>query len=393
MAILGASGFVGSTLCERLYYSQEFDFTPYVHSFGNTSRLARFPLKLAPLDVMSPTSLTAALQGFEIVVDLTRGLPLQMVTMAKNLVKAATRARVKKVIHLSSIAIYGKVPGPETASEAAKPTPDDDYGLAKLRQDELLLKMHRRGVPVILLCPANIYGPYAPFILRVVQYLRNRALVLVDGGQTPTNNVHVENVVEGIIAAARSQQGWGERYFVNDPEPTTWKEFYADMQSILGIDAPLPSVPRADVEKLLNRPTAKSRFTDNFRALLSGEFRKGLSNVPIFRSINEWIYNKFIQCSLEFQDRVRGWLARPTVIPKDREGLDLGNRHMTEQLRSVYHSTKKLSTLLGYKPRLTYREAMETVHEWLRFASLVCTGACSQSLDSLGREEPRYTYT
>src|SRR5947208_3017416 len=98
MAILGASGFVGSTLCERLFYSKEFDFVPYVHTFGNTSRLARFPLKMVPLDIMSPRLLTAALQGFEIVVDLTRSLPMQMVAMAKNLAKAATRARVKKIV-------------------------------------------------------------------------------------------------------------------------------------------------------------------------------------------------------------------------------------------------------------------------------------------------------
>src|SRR5947208_10326849 len=121
MAILGASGFVGSTLCERLFYSQEFDFVPYVHTFGNTSRLARFPLKLVPLDVMSPRSLAASLQGFDIVVDLTRGLPLQMVAMTKNLVKALAKVRVKKVVHLSSIAIYGKLPGPATVSETAPP--------------------------------------------------------------------------------------------------------------------------------------------------------------------------------------------------------------------------------------------------------------------------------
>jgi nucleoside-diphosphate-sugar epimerase len=370
MAVLGASGFVGSTLCERLFHSQEFDFVPFVHSFGNTSRLARFPIKLVPLDVMSPRSLTTALQGFEIVVDLTRGLPLQMVAMAKNLVKAARRAGIQKVIHLSSIAIYGKVPGPETASEASRPRPDDDYGEAKLRQDELLLKMSRRGIPVVLLCPANIYGPYAPFILRAVQYLRGRELVLVDDGQTPTNNVHVENVVEAILAGARSERGLGERYFVNDPEPTTWKEFYADMRRILGTEEALPSVPHSAVESVIQRPKPKARFTDNFRALLSGEFRKGLSAMPIFRSLNEWAYNRFSQCSLEFQAKVRSWLHRPTVVAKESEPPDLGNRYVTEQLRSVFHSPKKISTLLGYQHRLTYQQGMETIEQWLRFANI-----------------------
>ncbi len=98
---------------------------------------------------------------------------MQMVAMTKNLVKAAVKAGVSKVIHLSSIAIYGKIPGPAYVFEAATPTPDmdDDYGIAKLRQDELLLNMPRR-ISVTLLCPANIYGPEPPFILRVAQCLR-----------------------------------------------------------------------------------------------------------------------------------------------------------------------------------------------------------------------------
>src|SRR5262245_19783380 len=138
LAILGASGFVGSTLCERLYRSKEFDFTPFVHSYGNTSRLTRLPLKPEPVDAMSSRQLTTALRGYDIVVDLTRGLPPLMPAMTRNLVKAVHATKVKKVVHLSSIAIYGKKPGPESATESGLPVPDDDYGEAKYRQDETL---------------------------------------------------------------------------------------------------------------------------------------------------------------------------------------------------------------------------------------------------------------
>ena len=78
LAILGASGFVGSTLCERLFWSKEFDFRPLVHSFGNTSRLARFPLELVPVEVLSYRQVLAGLEGCDIVVNLARGNPIQM---------------------------------------------------------------------------------------------------------------------------------------------------------------------------------------------------------------------------------------------------------------------------------------------------------------------------
>ena len=314
---------------------------------------------------MSPARLRAALEGHDVVVDLTRGIPVQMIAMTKNLIMAARRARVKKVIHISSIAIYGRIPGPDSHDESAAPTPDDDYGMAKLRQDELLL---RSGMPTILLCPANIYGPYAPFILRAVQYLRTGQIALVDGGKTPANHVHVENVVEAILAAARCDGGCGERYFINEAEPISWREFYEDMSRILGLEAPLPIASRAEVVRAAETTQPRARFRDNFRVLLSGEFRKALSIVPLFRRANESLYNRFIQCSLEFQGRVRARLEKPTVIPKDRSGLDLGNRYITEQLRSVYHSPRKIVAALGYTHALTYRDGMETVRQWLEFA-------------------------
>ncbi len=37
------------------------------------------------------------------------------------------------------------------------------------------------------------------------------------------------------------------------------------MQSNLGVDDPLASVPRVGVEELLTQPKRKTRFSDNFR--------------------------------------------------------------------------------------------------------------------------------
>jgi nucleoside-diphosphate-sugar epimerase len=370
LAILGASGFVGSTLCERLFLSQEFEFRALVHSFANTSRLARYPMELVPADVLSPTQVRAGLEGCDVVVNLSRGNPMQMAATMKNILRAARQARVKKVIHLSSISIYGDNPRPESRDESAPPTPDEVYGEAKLAQDELVLRMHRRGLPGILLCPANIIGPYSVFILGAVANLRGGQVALVDGGRTPTNHVHVENVVEAILAAVRSERGWGERYFVNEAEPVSWKDFYEDMMDLLGLEGPLPEVSREDALKALDVPKPRARFRDNFRVLLSGDFRKAMCMFPLFKRFNDFLYRKFMQSSLEFQQKVRRRMERPTVIPKDRPGLKLDNRYIKEQLKSVYHSPRKIMDGLGFRHVYSYRQGMETVRKWLEFANL-----------------------
>ena len=370
LAILGASGFVGSTLCERLFESQEFDFRALVHSFANTARLARFPIELAPVDVLSPTQVKAGLEGCDVVVNLSRGNPMQMAATMKNILGAAQKARVKKIIHLSSISIYGDNPRPESRDESAPPTPDEAYGESKLAQDELVLRMHRRGLPAILLCPANIIGPYSAFILGAAANLRSGAVALVDGGQTPANHIHVENVVEAILAAVRSERGWGERYFINDAAPVSWKDFYEDMMDILGLEGPLPEVSRAEVLKALDVPKPRARFRDNFRVLFSNEFRKAMCVFPLFKRFNDFLYRKFMQSSLEFQQKVRRRMDKPTHIPRDRPGLKLDNRYIKEQLKSVYHSPRKIMDNLGFRHVYTYREGMETIRDWLAFANL-----------------------
>src|SRR5206468_2798979 len=114
----------------------------------------------------------AGLEGCDVVVNLARGNPIQMAAAMKNILNAALKAGVKRLVHLSSISIYGSNPQPQCQQETAPPTPDEDYGRAKLAQDELVLRAHRRGLPAILLCPANIYGPYSAFILGAVRSLR-----------------------------------------------------------------------------------------------------------------------------------------------------------------------------------------------------------------------------
>ena len=63
-------------------------------------------------------------------------------------------------------------------------------------------------------------------------------------------------------------------------------------------------------------------------------------------------------------------MDKPTVIPKDRAGLDLSNRYIREQLKSVYHSPRKIVDNLGFRHVYTYREGMETIRDWLEFINL-----------------------
>jgi uncharacterized protein YbjT (DUF2867 family) len=73
IVILGASGFVGTTLTERLWQNPDMEVVPVIHSAGSAWRLARYNCPLHQVDVGDPAALRAALAGATHVVNCTRG--------------------------------------------------------------------------------------------------------------------------------------------------------------------------------------------------------------------------------------------------------------------------------------------------------------------------------
>jgi nucleoside-diphosphate-sugar epimerase len=368
VAVVGAGGFVGSTLCERLFFEREFDFVPVIHSYGGSGRLARLPVPLQVADVLDAAQLTAALQGCDAIVNCSRGDGIVMDRGLRNLLDAARKNGITRIVHISSIAIYGNNPPPESEDEATPPVPNDEYGVWKADQDGLLMKAAQSGMKVVMLCPANIYGPYSPFIAGAADYVRRGSVLLVDGGRNPTNNVHVNNIVEAIVVALKSDAGWGQRYFVNEPERVTWRQFYEDLGAIVGVKPEFRSVSSEAVRAAAGGPPPKPTLVDNVKILCSGEFRRALSIVPAFGAVNDWAYRSFSRVDPGVQQRLRSRLSRPTYIPKQRLGPDLTQKYVREQIKPIYHSPARIMRTLGFQP-FSYREGMSTVADWLSFVA------------------------
>jgi nucleoside-diphosphate-sugar epimerase len=296
----------------------------------------------------------------------------------RHLMRAAEHNRVRKFVHLSSVTIYGEDPSADSAHEDAPLNPHRSaYGDIKAAQDEMVFDLHRRGVSSIILCPSNIGGPYSGLIVDAVAKLLADEIVLVDEGGYPTNIVHVDNLVEAILVALQSDTGWGERYFVNEEEPVTWKQFFEDLAGMLDIEARFPVVTREEVLRHMQgsgRP-ARSGFKSQAGALLSTEFREGLSVVPAFKSLNDTAKGVLNSLSPRWQERIRRRIARPLIIHPVRETRSLEHKLTTVQIRRVYHSPAKIVSQLGYKHLLDRSRGMETTRRWLEFANLIPAGS------------------
>jgi nucleoside-diphosphate-sugar epimerase len=369
IGVFGASGFAGSALCERLVYEGKREFRAYIHSTGNCWRLTRFALPLEVIDICDAGALAAAMRGCSVVVNCTRGDEKTMLEGLRTMLRVARDRHVRKFIHLSSLAIYGDNPAPDSVTEEGRTGGPwlNAYGRLKLAQDELVFKAHKSGLPCYILCPGNIGGPHSELILGLAKRLLSGPFGLVDGGQNPTNIVHIDNLVQAIICAIDSDHGAGHRSFVNDSEPVSWYEFCTALARQIDCEPDFFDVPYEKVLAGIAPKSSPRGIREHLRIALSGEFRNAVSVLPALGWANAVARKSFDRLPRFLQTSIRA-RAQSTVRVQKRNEVNVGDMYLKFQLRRHYHSPAKLVNELGYRHAVDYERALDSTGKFLRFA-------------------------
>lgn len=370
IAIFGASGLVGSRLCESLYQNNQYDFRALIHSAGNAFRIAKYPMEIEQVNLLDKKQIDKALRGCSIVVNCTRGGKNVMIHGFKNLLSAAKKNKVRKFIHLSSVLIYGEEPPEESFSDKCRPDPQgNDYGILKLKQDDLLLKQ-KHSFQSIILCPPNIYGPFGGFTYLIIDNLLKGAAALVDDGKNPCNLVHVDNLVLGIYKAIENESVNGERFFIQDKGEPTWKEFLTKFSSIMGTDYQFDNIDSSLLKKNNTGRQNSKYFFNPVKFLVSPEIRGSLAKFPVFDSLLEFTSYRFSCLDPKLQERIRQRLSASIVIPKKSGSYDLNNPLLSLQTRKVNHSINRARTMLDYHPLFDLDTGLENTKSWIKFFNL-----------------------
>jgi nucleoside-diphosphate-sugar epimerase len=164
VAVTGAAGVLGSNLVHRLVADghdvRSVDLRPWSDEPGGTS-----PRHIQG-DVRDPGVMAAAVAGADAVVHCAAALPSYpadqirsvIVEGTRNVLEAAARADVSRVVHISSTAVYGlpaRVPTPEDHPRE----PVDTYSRAKAEAETVCEAFRERGICVPMLRPKTFLGP------------------------------------------------------------------------------------------------------------------------------------------------------------------------------------------------------------------------------------------
>lgn len=297
--VLGAGGFVGSRLTKALTGSVEFRpiagvRRPPSHSdetkrqgegepVGNQSDRRRSPgivagpdspwpgVEIRVCDATNFASVVEALRDVDLVVNCVAGSNRAMVSATRILCDAARRAPPRRIVHLSSMAVYGDATG--DVAEAAQPVlPLSPYGAAKLACEDIVHDYVRDGGDAVILRPGCIHGPGSPqWTLRLARLLQaGRIGDLGPAGDGTCNLVYIDDLVGAIMAALSAPLVSGKTFNISSPDSITWNEFLSRFARSIGATPVRRLSPRRiTIERKLVAP-----------ALRLGSIAARLSRVP-----------------------------------------------------------------------------------------------------------------
>lgn len=215
-------------------------------------------LELEPVtgDLRDPASLARAAQGCELVFHVAADYrlwskhPEQLyasnVEGTRNLLDAAERARVERIVYTSTVGCIGMPqdkPGDETTPVSIADMAGH-YKRSKWLAEQVALEKARNGLPVIIVNPTAPIGDHdwkpTPTGKIIVDFLRDKLPAFVDTG---LNLIDARDTALGhLLAAERGRPG--ERYILGC-ENLTLEQILARLAAIAHKSAPKMKVPYA----------------------------------------------------------------------------------------------------------------------------------------------------
>lgn len=267
--VTGGTGFVGSHLVERLV-GEGYRVRCLVRRTSSLAWLPAGKVELTYGEAARNEGLREAVAGAALVfhaAGVTKaGRPEHYhqgnVEGTANLVRALEQSGAPgvRLVHVSSLAAVGPSPDGTPLTESAAPCPLTHYGRSKL-EGERIVERSRVRANAIIVRPAVVYGPRDTDVLKMFQAACRGLLLRIGREESYVSLVHVEDLVEGLLAAARSPYGDARTYFVANPEPVSWSEFAGLAAELAGRRLRTISVPPAAAWVVGLLAEAGSRFS------------------------------------------------------------------------------------------------------------------------------------
>lgn len=223
VVVTGAAGFIGSAVTRALL-RRDVEVIALLEPGAPASNLEGLSLERRDVDITAPEQLRDAFDGARFCFHLAAKFgfwpkdPTSFYAVnvrgSRNVVEAATRGGVERIVYTSTVATLGL-----WQTKSGRPSNEDDvcdlthlygnYKQTKYVAEHEVLRLAAQGAPVVLVLPTMPHGPYdhrpTPSGKVVLDYLNGRIPGFVD---TAMNVAHVDDLAAGhLLALEKGSQG------------------------------------------------------------------------------------------------------------------------------------------------------------------------------------------
>ena len=289
--ITGGTGFIGSRLALACRAQGRrvtvLGQTNTAAEAENIAELTAGSIRVVNASVTDGAALAEAMQGVELVFHLAAAQHEMNVPDAhfravnvegsRNVLESAIRHGVRRVVHGSTIGVYGSADG--VIDEHTSCRPDNIYGVTKLEAERLALSFGDR-IEVVAARIPEIYGPGDRRLLKLFRAIERRKFVNIGRGENLHHPMYVDDLTAALLVLARHPEAPGNVFLLAGKEAVTTNEMVAAVAAAVGAPAPrvrLPLAPLLGVATLMEltlrplgiQPPLHRRRMDFFRKSFS----------------------------------------------------------------------------------------------------------------------------
>lgn len=315
--ITGGTGFIGSNLTKRLL-SQGWKVKVLVRK-GHVTK--KNNPKVVVGDLTDLNSINEAVKDVEVVFNCAAALPYHKlpereywnanVLGVKNVVKACQKQGVDRLVHVSTVGVYGAATD-GIIDERSPLVLGDVYSRTKAQGDKLVFSaIKSKKLQATIVRPTIGYGPgdLRPGFLNLFKLIKKRFFIPIGNGENYFHTIYVENLLDALILVAEKKESVGTDFIIGDEPCSTMGEILKELSKITNVELLPLKIPLFVAE-------AAGRVFD-----------------------------------------VTGKFGLPAPLNSQRVNF------LTENRR---YSIKKAKNMLGYKPEKSLPEALKETYSWYR---------------------------
>ncbi len=252
--ITGGAGFLGINIVRHLLAKGHdvvsYDLAPF--DYPERSKITEIAG-----DIRDAAKLTESMKGAHFVIHTAAALPLYAaedirstdIDGTRNVLEAAKKNNVERMIHISSTAVYG-IPDHHPLTEGDKLDGVGEYGKAKIAAEEMCLEYRKQGMCVPIIRPKSFIGPerLGVFALFYDWAADGHGFPMIGSGNNRYQLLDVEDLCEAIyLCATLDKNVVNDTFNIGAEEFTTMKEDYQAVLDKAGFGKKIAGLPATPV--------------------------------------------------------------------------------------------------------------------------------------------------